>query len=217
MKRTISFPYEAHFSLSHEPSGLEKELWIVFHGYGQLAEFFLRKFQSFDSPERLFLAPEGTNYGYLKDFQGRVGANWMTKYERETAIENNHRYLDRLLKEILSTFQKAPKIHVLGFSQGAATATRWAARWQHSVQTLVLWAGGFAHDLELDLAKSQFLDTQVILVYGDSDEYLTEESQTKQKEMLQDLGKQAIHLQFHGGHELPTEMIQKIMTFENQG
>lgn len=217
MKRSIVFPYEASFSLSHDPTGTELELWVLFHGYGQLSEFFLRKFQSLDTANRLFLAPEGTNYGYLKDFQGRVGANWMTKYEREMAIENNHRYLDHLLEEILSSFQKPPIIHVLGFSQGAATATRWAARWKILVHTMVLWAGGFAHDLELKLAKSQFSQTQFILVYGDQDEYLSEESQTKQKEMLQNLGKQAIHLQFRGGHELPSEMIQKVVTFENLG
>ena len=217
MKRSIVFPYKANFSLSHVPTGAELDLWVVFHGYGQLSEFFLRKFQPLDSTERLFLAPEGTNYGYLKEFQGRVGANWMTKYEREKAIENNHRYLDLLLEEVLSSFPKLPRIHVLGFSQGAATATRWAARWKNPVRTLVLWAGGFAHDLELNMAKNQFSDTRFIIVYGDQDEYLSEESQAKQKEMLQNLGKQAINLQFRGGHELPPEMIQKVVAFENLG
>lgn len=128
MKKSINFQFQAQYSFSHEPSFQEKEIWLVVHGYGQLAEFFLRKFQGFDSPDRLFVAPEGTNYGYLNGFSGRVGANWMTKHEREIAIQNNHNYLDLLIGNLLSQYKERPKINVLGFSQGAATATRWASR-----------------------------------------------------------------------------------------
>lgn len=217
MNKTLIFPYEAHYAISHEPTGLERELWVVLHGYGQLSEFFLRKFLPFDSADCLILAPEGTNYGYLKGFQGKVGANWMTKYQREKAIQNNHRYLDLLLEDVLSRFTIPPKIHILGFSQGAATATRWASCLAFPVQTLVLWAGGFAHDLELNLAKSQFSNTRIIMVSGDRDEFLTSESQKKQEEMLQGIDKEAVHLKFKGGHELPAEIVQKVMTFEILG
>ena len=101
MKKSISFQYQAQYSVSHEPTFEEKEIWLLLHGYGQLAEFFLRKFQGFDSSDRLFVVPEATNYGYLTGFSGRVGANWMTKHERETAIQNNHNYLDLLMEDLL--------------------------------------------------------------------------------------------------------------------
>ena len=93
MKFEISYEHTAQYHLSQSCTGKEKDIWILFHGYGQLAEFFLKKFDSLFSQERLFISPEATNYGYLKGFQGRVGANWMTKHERELAIENNHQYL----------------------------------------------------------------------------------------------------------------------------
>jgi len=217
VKKSIFFSYEAHYSQSHEPNGFEKEIWLVFHGYGQLSEFFLRKFFPFDSPDRLILAPEGTNYSYLKDFQGRVGANWMTKYERETAIANNHRFLDSLMTRVLDKFQVLPKIHVLGFSQGAATATRWASRWENKVETLVLWAGGFAHDLAMNVATEKFKETEIILVSGTQDNYLTDESILKQKEMLKSLGKQGIRLEFEGGHEFEPVLLDKIINLRIHG
>lgn len=211
MKKQIRFEYEAQYAVSHEPNFQEKEIWVVLHGYGQLAEFFIRKFQSFDSPDRLFLAPEGTNYQYLEGFSGRVGANWMTRHERERAIANNHRFLDYLLQDLLSKFKKMPKINVLGFSQGAATATRWASNWEGNIDRLVLWAGGFATDLILEDARLKFLNTEINLVLGEKDELISPESIEIQEELIRDLGKVVQRNFFSGGHELDQELLKKII------
>jgi predicted esterase len=211
VKHSIRFEYEAHYFLSHEPTFKEKEIWLVMHGYGQLAEFFVRKFKSLFSPEILFIAPEGTNYNYLEGFQGRVGANWMTKHERETAIANNHRLLDKLIGAFLEHFPEKPKIKVLGFSQGAATATRWASHWEGKVETLVLWAGGFALDLNLDEAKGKFSATELILALGDNDEMITLENIQKQEELSSRLGKDVRRFTYPGGHELDPELLEKII------
>lgn len=211
MKKSYYFSYEAHYALSQEPNYQESEIWLVLHGYGQLAEFFIRKFNPFFNSERLFVAPEATNYAYLQDFQGRVGANWMTKHERETAIANNHRYLDGLMDSLLQQYSQPPKINVLGFSQGAATATRWASCWEKSVSKLVLWAGGFAHDMQLDLAREKFSDTELILVLGNQDQLITEKSLEMQQKLIQSLEKEVQYLHFEGGHELDHETLQSLM------
>lgn len=214
MKKSIRFEYEAHYSLSHEPTFQEKEIWLVLHGYGQLAEFFVRKFNRFFSPDRLFIAPEGTNYTYLEGFQGRVGANWMTRHERETTIQNNHRYLDSLLVSILAGYATPPQIHVLGFSQGAATAARWASRWKVEIRTLVLWAGGFALDLVLENAKTKFKNTKVILALGDRDEMITPENIQKQEELITQLQKEVVRVSYEGGHELDSDVLEKIINHQ---
>jgi predicted esterase len=211
LKKQIRFEYEAQYAVSHEPNFQEKEIWVVLHGYGQLAEFFIRKFQSLDSPDRLFIAPEGTNYQYLNGFSGRVGANWMTRHERERAIANNHRFLDSLLQDLLSKFKTLPKINVLGFSQGAATATRWASNWEGNIDRLVLWAGGFASDLILEDARVKFLDTEIHLVLGEKDELISPESIEIQEELIRDLGKVVHRHFFSGGHELDQELLKKII------
>ncbi|RAI89898.1 alpha/beta hydrolase [Algoriphagus yeomjeoni] len=215
MKKSISFQFQAQYSVSHEPTFQEKEIWLVLHGYGQLAEFFIRKFQGFDSDDLLFVAPEGTNYGYLNGFSGRVGANWMTKHEREIAIQNNHNYLDLLMESLLSQFQEKPKINLLGFSQGAATATRWASRWSGQVDQLVLWAGGFAQDMVLEDARDKFSDTKLTLVLGDKDEFITPESIEIQQELTKNLGQEVKKLTFAGGHEIDVKMLSKILDSSN--
>ncbi|SFT72088.1 Predicted esterase [Algoriphagus locisalis] len=215
MKKSINFQFQAQYSVSHEPTFEEKEIWLILHGYGQLAEFFLRKFQGFDSAERLFVAPEGTNYGYLNGFSGRVGANWMTRHEREIAIQNNHNYLDLLMEKLLSQYAETPIINLLGFSQGAATATRWASRWTGEVDQLVLWAGGFAEDLILEDAREKFYKTKLTLVLGDQDEFITPESIDKQQDLVKNLGKEVKKLSFSGGHEIDIEMLSKILDSSN--
>jgi predicted esterase len=212
LKKRIEFRYQASYCVSHEPNFQEKEIWIVFHGYGQLAEFFIRKFRSFDSSDRLIIAPEGTNYCYLEGFSGRVGANWMTRHERELAIDNNQRYLDGLLDLILSKYDQRPNIHILGFSQGAATATRWASRWNGKVESLVLWAGGFAEDLVLSQTKEVFSQTKIILVIGHQDELITSESILKQEILLSNIVKNYEKIGFEGGHELDLNVLEKIFS-----
>ncbi|WP_339874759.1 alpha/beta hydrolase [uncultured Algoriphagus sp.] len=211
MKKSINFQYQAQYSVTHEPSFEEKEIWLVLHGYGQLAEFFIRKFQGFDSSDRLFVAPEATNYGYLSGFAGRVGANWMTRHEREIAIQNNHNYLDLLMENLLSQYKETPKINVLGFSQGAATATRWASRWAGNLEQLVLWAGGFAEDMILEDAHEKFSKTRLTMVLGDQDEFITSESIDKQQDLIKSLGKEVKKLTFSGGHEIDIEMLSIIL------
>jgi predicted esterase len=210
LKKNIVFPFQAHYSVSHQPTFQEEEVWVLFHGYGQLAEFFIRKFQNFDSPNRLFVAPEGTNYAYLNGFEGRVGANWMTSHDREISIENNHRFLDLLLESLLSGYQKNPRINILGFSQGAATATRWTSRWSGSVDRLFLCSGGFAHDLVLEESRTQFAQTEITLIFGEKDRMITSESIEKQKDLTSKLKKKPEIWTFEGGHELDEGMLQRI-------
>lgn len=210
LKKRIKVEFEAEYCLSHEPTFKETEVWILFHGYGQLAEFFICKFLPFDTAHRLFVVPEATNYSYLKDFQGRVGANWMTSHERELAIENNHRYLDQLMEQILSGFENPPIVNVFGFSQGVATATRWASRWIGNVNEFILWAGGFALDLELDVSRQNFEKTQFISVLGDQDEFVTPENLQKQRDLVGSLGKEVKKISFSGGHIIDSEVLKSI-------
>jgi hypothetical protein len=106
MKYTFKYQHTAHYRTSHVVNRNEKEILIALHGYGQLSEYFLRKLHPIFREERLIVVPEATNYAYLEGFSGRVGANWMTRHERESAIDNNHHYLNGLLENILLKYKK---------------------------------------------------------------------------------------------------------------
>lgn len=211
MKSSIKFEYSAHYRTSHVVNRQEKEIFIALHGYGQLSEFFLRKLQPVFYEDRLIIVPEATNYAYLQGFSGRVGANWMTKHEREMAIANNNNYLNVLLKSFLLKYSNKPKIKVMGFSQGAATATRWVSQLDVPVDTLILWGGGFAHDLDLGKTSKNLQETKCFIALGDQDEFVTEESIQKQDELIEAMGLEVKRLSYQGGHDLEIQLLAQIL------
>lgn len=211
IKYRIPFQAIGHYHCSQQLTGNEKSIWIILHGYGQLASFFLKKFSSHFREEVLFIAPEATNHAYLEGFSGRVGANWMTKHERESAIASNNNFLNDILYAILMQYDSKPNVHVLGFSQGAATASRWAVQSQVKIQSLVLWSGGFAHDLDFSMAHQSLAETKVSIVLGESDEFLTEEALKKQEELIQLLSAKVELIRFAGGHEIDQSVFSRIL------
>lgn len=135
--------------------------WLVLHGYGQLASYFVRHFTPLADAGALVVAPEALNRFYLESPEARVaggsqrvGATWMTREDREHEITDYLAYLDAVADSALAACAPGAALHVLGFSQGGTTAARWAARGRHRPSSLVLWAAQVPEELVLpqDLA-----------------------------------------------------------------
>jgi predicted esterase len=214
MKNKIRYEAAAHYYRSHIVNRMEEEIWFVLHGYGQLGSLFLEKFKPYFNDKRLFIAPEANNHAYLEGFSGKVGANWMTRHERLTAIENNNNFLNSILQTYLLKFNERPKIKVFGFSQGAATATRWVDQLSVPIETLVLWGGGFAEDLKEGTRGTNLQNSKVFVVVGDNDPFVTESSMHVQKEIMDSLGLKAERINFKGGHELEFSVLKRIFDSE---
>lgn len=211
MKNSIKYEHIAHYRTSHVVNRQEKEIIFALHGYGQLSEFFLKKLSSLFSEDRLFVVPEATNYAYLEGFSGRVGANWMTRHERESAILNNYHFLNKILETLWIKYSEKPKLKVLGFSQGTATATRWVSQLSIPVESLILWGGGFAHDLEPSKTKERLKDCNCYLAFGDQDNFITADSIQKQAELVKELGINAKKVPYNGGHEINIELLGSLL------
>src|SRR5213596_1853113 len=118
-----------YFTLGDSSRGVG-EVWFACHGYGQVASRFLEKLRVLDDGRRYLVAPEGLSRFYLSESptERRVGASWMTREDRLAEIDDYVRYLDALCQEVLRGLEpRAPQVTALGFSQGAATVSRWAS------------------------------------------------------------------------------------------
>lgn len=149
-----------------------KKLLYVLHGYGQLAEYFIRKFHSI-SEDFFIVAPEGMHRYYLNGNSGRVGASWMTKEDRESDIHDNLNWLNQLDAEISKTHSFDKKI-VLGFSQGSATAARWFYNGKVNADHLIIWASVFPPDLQIEKEIDQSYNGKNYFLIGERDEYFTQ-------------------------------------------
>lgn len=205
----INFPFKARYFQLGTVHSKTKNIWFVLHGYGQLAEFFIRKFKVLENDETCIIAPEGLSRFYLTDNSGRVGATWMTKENRLMDIENYIQYLNSIYDLVLRSVNP-PKITILGFSQGAATASRWTLSRQNLAQRLILWAGIFPPDLDIEKGSEILNAMDVIEVYGTTDPYLTDD---KFKEMISlntKLKLSATVIRFEGGHEMDEKTLQQL-------
>lgn len=197
--------------MSGEASETIEEVWFVCHGYGQLASYFIKNFDVLNTEKRLIVAPEGLHRFYWEKFSGRVVASWMTKEDREDDIHDYVRYLDAVYTEVISSLRnKNLKITVLGFSQGTATVCRWLAAKNSRADNLILWAGAFPSDMDLQLNKTTFDSIRTLMVIGDRDEFITEEDVGKYRKLLDQNNIRYELQRFSGSHEINREVLERI-------
>src|SRR4051812_10601385 len=142
-ERSIEVPRTARYYVLGDDVGDIEEVWFVLHGFGQLARDFVHYFGVLADGKRLVIAPEALNRYYAvgtsvpaKDRP--VGATWMTREDRDNEIRDYVRYLDLLHEAVVADHPRARTV-VVGFSQGGATASRWAIHGTARIDRLILW------------------------------------------------------------------------------
>ena len=206
-ERFIPVQRTARYHVLGDPASA-RTIWIVVHGYGQLARFFLNNFAGLEEG-CCIVAPEGLSRFYLDQAHSRVGATWMTREDRQHEIDDHIRYLDTLVEHMLKEAPPNTVVNALGFSQGVATVARWAMHGRSTVQRLVLWAGPLPPEMEHH-ALSNWRALHVDLVLGDADEYATAEALGTMAQRLTTAGvPHATHV-FKGGHQLDAILLREL-------
>ena len=203
-----------YYVIGDQPAGPRRELWIVVHGYGQLAARFLRHFVALADGDRVIVAPEGLSRFYLEHpgragtANNRVGATWMTREDREAEITDHVAYLVALVDRILEAMPgPRPAVHLLGFSQGVATVTRWITRGRIRADRLVLWAGRVPADLFPLDAYHPLRRLQIDVVTGETDELATPAVLEEPRALFADAGLRPRMHRYAGGHRLHAETL----------
>lgn len=204
----------ARYWMLGKPESAE-EVWLVLHGYKQLARRFIRRFKPIDDGRRLIVAPEALSRFYLPQEQGRhgatsvVGATWMTREDRQNEIRDYIKYLDQLLAGIEGLIGSVP-LTVVGFSQGVATATRWAVNGSKIPSRLVLWGDFSPPDLNLDVARQRLDSVDVIMVRGRQDPALSSRLSKEEAERLRVAGIAYRTISYSGGHDIDEDTLRKL-------
>ncbi len=205
MQHQLDVTIKAPFCTLNELTKETERVWLVFHGYGQLAEFFIKKFEGLDSSKNFIIAPQGLSKYYLNGVYGRVGASWMTKEDRLTEIANQYAYIDRVLQQFdLSSKQ----LIYFGFSQGTATMGRYAAHAKIPFQQMIIWAGTFPPDTDSEDWSYLTGEEQVSYWTSKQDQYFQEGLVDKQNEVISKaLGREPLLNWYEGGHKVIPEIV----------
>jgi len=194
------------------------ELWVACHGYGQLASGFIVALAALGSDQRIVIAPEALNRFYVDETRGHhgpnapVGATWMTREDREREIQDYVEYLDLVTGTIIRELAHPPRITALGFSQGVATAARWAALGTTPLTRLILWAGTLPPDLPTDRGASLFKSAAVTFVAGQKDQVTSVSAIEQSQSSLAARGIEAALVVHDGGHALNSRALATLAT-----
>ncbi len=202
IENTFITPRTARYFSRKTTENQAENLWILFHGYGQSAYHFLLNFDEFNPENSLIIAPEGLSKFYLKGFDGRVGASWMTKEFREKEIEDQLQLVDHLLAEIDT--ESRLNLNLLGFSQGAAVACRWYQKSTRKVEHLVIWGAGLPIETNATMAQ-KYGTCKTTFVLGDEDEFITEEKLSSYYQTLKELNFSHNVISYKGAHRIKKE------------
>jgi len=182
------------------------DVWLVCHGYGQLASRFLERFRPIEAERRCIVAPEGLSRFYLTEHpaERRVGATWMTREDRLHEIDDYVRYLDGVYGNVVP---RSARVTALGFSQGTATVCRWAGLGSSRIDRLIVWGGEVPTDLDLKRLRVPSLT----LVYGTRDELFTPKiiAATEERLRAHQIGYEL--MPFEGGHEIDETTLRRLI------
>ncbi|NOT29219.1 MAG: phospholipase [Planctomycetes bacterium] len=209
-RRTIEVARTARYHVLGAGQVHAREAWFLLHGYGQLAGPFLDSLTALARPERLLVAPEALARFYLRRGTGEIGASWMTKEERASEIHDNVRYLERVAQQLCAEHGAPLELQAFGFSQGGATAARWALLGSTPLTRVTLWGCPFPPDLELEPQRERARSTRWTFVLGDGDTAIDRAAWEQGLGRLRATGCQPEVRRFPGGHELDAATLRDL-------
>lgn len=185
------------------------DVWLVLHGYGQLGNRFLGRFENFSGKQRVWIAPEGMHRFYLNGSSGKIGASWMTREDRESDIQDYAKYLDKLHDTL--NLKSNVRLHLLGFSQGVATAVRWFCKSQADFTSLTLWSGSFPPDMSIPLNSERLKKPKLFLIGGEDDAVVSAHQVRNLETEMLNQGLQPNLILYSGGHDIEADALADLI------
>ncbi len=196
IERQIKVETHGHYRVL-ETEG-ERGLLVGFHGYGETAAVHLEALGKIPGVGQWTLcAVQGPSVFYRQS-TGGVVASWMTKFQRELAIQDNIAFVARVVERLHQERGEHLPLVFAGFSQGVAMAYRSAAFAGQKSQGLIALAGDVPPDLEPAAVRTL---PRILLGRGDRDKWYDESKMNADLTRLQGAGVEVEARVFSGGHE----------------
>ena len=185
-----------------------KNVIFACHGMGYLSRYFLKYFKGLNGDHNYIIIPQAQSKYYIAPKMKHVGASWLTKENTLKEMENIISYFDSVLSN-----EKIENLNFifLGYSQGVSVAMRYLAKRKIIVSKLILMSGGIPKELTPKDFKYLKNKAVIYFVYGDKDEYISEDFLNSEKKRLEDLFSNIKYIEFDGNHEIKTEIIESII------
>lgn len=208
-EKEVVYTSENTYSTLNDYTEKTKNVWLVFHGLGYLSKYFIKYFADLNPEENYVIAPQAPSKYYQDKRFTHVGASWLTRENTLMETQNVLRYVDAVYQKEIS--EKPKNLIVLGYSQGVSIASRWVSQRKIQCDKLILHSGGIPKELKPEDFEFLNVQTDVIYLYGDKDQYVTEARKTEEELKGNALFGQRLRIEvFDGIHEVNKDFILNI-------
>src|SRR5581483_8862807 len=117
-------------------AGPAERMLVGFHGYAETAEIHLDELLKIPGIDAWTVVSVQALHPFYTSREQRIVASWMTRLDREPAIDDNKAYV----RGVLDSLHPPQTVVFAGFSQGGAMAYRAAADFGRAAGVIVLAA-----------------------------------------------------------------------------
>ena len=208
-EKEVSYISSNSYSTLNNINENTENVWFVCHGMGYLSRYFLKYFKSLDSDKNYIIAPQAPSK-YYQQPKMHVCANWLTRDNTESGMENIIKYFDAILDN--EHLPKNINFIVLGYSQGVSVALRYISKRKLQCNKLIIHSGSIPKELVDENFKYMNNETEVFIVYGTKDEYLNEYRIIEETQLAKELfGNKLKIIPFEGKHVVNVDFIKSII------
>ena len=176
-------------------------LLLSFHGYSGTAAGNMNDILNIDCLDSWTVAAvQALHLFYIRHTKkgGDIGGCWMTAQDRKYVIADNIVYIDTVIATLRDTYETGHRLVYMGFSQGAATAWRFACMGKAQCSELIVVGGAIPPELtDEDLKKVQ----KVLLARGVRDSWYTSVDIRIDEQRLRNLGISVSVFEYNAAHE----------------
>ncbi len=196
--QSIAVTTHGRYFVEPPATGPSRGLLVGFHGYAESAEIALERLKAIPGSEQWTLVAVQGLHRFYRGRSTTVVASWMTRQDRESAIDDNNGYVSGVIAAVAENVDAGPIVVFAGFSQGVAMAFRAACASARVVRGVIAVGG----DVPPELSGEQLARLPVaLLARGRADEWYVAAQSEADHARLRAAGVELTSLEFDGGHE----------------
>jgi predicted esterase len=189
-------------------------LLIAVHGYGAHKRYMMREARLVAPDGWVIASVQGPHQHFRQTETGyRVGFGWLTDNDPQEYVRLHHQFLLDVIGKLESEgLVDRSRIYLYGFSQACALNFRFAFTHPDGIRGVIGVCGGVPGDLDTN-EKYQRLDADTLYLYGDDDEFYTQEKFHEYDQKLVALLPNYRSKRYVAKHEITEEMRADIRRF----
>ena len=173
VKAEINLYYDLYMPENARPHA---PLLIAVHGYGAHKRYMMREARAVTPEDWVIASVQAPHQHFRPTEEGfRVGFGWLTDHKPEESVALHHKFLLNVIEKLSSDgIIDRKQVYLYGFSQACALNFRFAFTNPEAMRGIVGVCGGIPGDLETNPFYKPF-DADTFYLYGDDDEFYTQE------------------------------------------